>query len=165
MLANAYSEELKARIDRPANDLFGASDPELWGDVDAILNCADFSEGEERLETSLIRFPLRQRQYFAALCYLSVVEKHGHSAYFSSAYAFGFEDALECFAALGRFDVTMLMEDASFAHSQAAYAAAGGGALAFADPGTEFDLNLARLNPVADLPRFTRRYPDAFDRW
>lgn len=165
MLANDYVEEFQGQIDRPANDLFGALDPELWEPIEGILNCADFTDGLERYEASLFRFPAIMRQYFAAMCYLNVVEQQGHSAYFSSAYAYGFDEAVACFAALGRFDITMLMEDAAFAATQVSQYATGAAVMAFADPQTEYDLRLSSLGPTADLRRFPRRNPDVFDRW
>lgn len=148
---------------RPANDNLGAvSAFDLWELVDPIVNCADLSGDRQDYETSVFRFPEKLRLFFSALCYLTIVERQGHEVYFDCVYAMQYEDALDFFMQADMGDVARLMEEAGQLAVNGPLMASVGGDAYSAECLTEFDHELAGLNPVARMAGFARRYPDAF---
>ncbi len=166
MLVSVSSPVSERFYDRPANHNVGATSAgDLWDLVEAVRVCADFSEDFDRMDASLTRFTQGERGMFAALVYLSAVEEDGHDAYFASAGAMQYEDALEFFMSAGMPEVASLLEQASHYHMNAPIMAMGMGAAYDPLEMLDFDLALATLTPVDGLRRYARRYPDAFSDW
>lgn len=166
MVQSATPCEFSGQVSRPANDNIGATAAtSLWALADPILNCADLSGDRDRYEISVHRFPDEQRKFFAALCYMTIVEGQGHDAYFRSSYAFQYEDALDFFMEAEMPDVAELMEAAGQTAANGPLMAAGLGTVYNPEVLADFDNELACLNVVARAARYPRRHATAFADW
>ena len=166
MLKSVVSTVTERFSSRPANLNIGAVCAyHLWDLVDPIHACADFSEDRQRFENSVLRFDPELQGFYAALCYLSIVETSGHQDYFSSAHAMQYEDALDFFMSSAMPEVAALMEQAGQHFTNGPLMAVGMGVSYDAELLVDFDHALACLDPVPGLARYARRRPDFFAAW
>ena len=164
MYGTEQVSEQVAQPGRPANDDFGVRVAhDLWDLTDSIGACADFSEGRDRYESSVFRFTADHRRLYAALIYVDAIGRLGHHGYFATSLAYGFDDAMTCFAAMGAIQVVENARHAAI-QAQGVRQTVGTAVMPETDM-TDCDLNLAAAKPVAILRGFARRYAWSFDRW
>jgi len=148
----------------PANDNITTIGLDLWDLTEEVRVCADLSGGVEDYQRSIFRFSEEQRMLFAGLAYLDLVQRSGHSAYFSSPLSFGFEDAVSCFRACGSHAIADKMEEAHQLCCGASTWTDGSVVLKHKTV-DDLDLDVSSEKVSQDLRAFVRRSGASFERW